>query len=45
MAGIGFDKTITNLGSWDVDAIADRLPAGLGPQLTPLPVPWPEPKS
>lgn len=45
MAGFGFDKTMTSLGPWEVDAIADRLPDALGPALTLLPVPWPEPKA
>jgi len=44
LAMLAFDKTMTSLGSWDVDAIAARLPDELGPTLTPLPVPWPEPK-
>jgi NAD(P)-dependent dehydrogenase (short-subunit alcohol dehydrogenase family) len=35
---------MTNLGPWDVDALAERLPSELGPSLTPLPVPWPERK-
>lgn len=43
MAGVGFDKTMTSIGAWDVDAIATRLPQELGPALTLLPVPWPEP--
>jgi len=40
-----FDKTMTSLGPWNVDAIGARLQAELGPTLTPLPVPWPEPKN
>ena len=35
---------MTNLGPWDVDVLAERLPAALGPNLTPLPIPWPERK-
>jgi NAD(P)-dependent dehydrogenase (short-subunit alcohol dehydrogenase family) len=42
--GIAFGKTMTSLGPWDVDTIAERLPQELGPALTLLPVPWPEPK-
>ena len=45
LAGLVWDKTMTSLGPWDVDAIAARLPNELGPTLTPLPVPWPEPKN
>jgi len=45
MAGVAFDKTMTSIGPWEVDAIADRLPDALGPALTLLPVPWPEPKA
>jgi NAD(P)-dependent dehydrogenase (short-subunit alcohol dehydrogenase family) len=44
LAGFAFDKTMTSIGPWDVDAIAARLPVELGPALTLLPVPWPEPK-
>jgi NAD(P)-dependent dehydrogenase (short-subunit alcohol dehydrogenase family) len=43
--GIAFGKTMTSLGPWDVDAIAERLPAELGPAFSLLPVPWPEPKA
>jgi NAD(P)-dependent dehydrogenase (short-subunit alcohol dehydrogenase family) len=39
---ISWDKTMKNDGPWDVATIADRLPAELGPTLTPKPVPWPE---
>ena len=45
MAGMAFDKMMTSIGPWDVDAVAARLPEELGPALTLLPVPWPEPKS
>jgi NAD(P)-dependent dehydrogenase (short-subunit alcohol dehydrogenase family) len=41
LAPISFDKTMTSIGPWDVDAIAERLPKELGPNLTLLPVPWP----
>ncbi len=34
---------IANLGTWDVDTLAERVPAELGPDLQPLPMPWPEP--
>lgn len=44
MAGVAFDKTMTSIGPWEVDAVAARLPGELGPALTLLPVPWPEPK-
>ena len=44
MAGMAFDKTMTSIGPWEVDAVAARLPEELGPALTLLPVPWPEPK-
>jgi NAD(P)-dependent dehydrogenase (short-subunit alcohol dehydrogenase family) len=39
-----FNKVMTNFGPWDVETIAERLPKELGPTLTPLPVPWPEPQ-
>jgi len=45
MAGIGFDKMMTSIGPWEVDAISERLPKELGPTLNLLPVPWPEPKA
>ena len=35
---------ISNLGGWDVDTLAERVPAELGPDLQPLPMPWPEPE-
>jgi NAD(P)-dependent dehydrogenase (short-subunit alcohol dehydrogenase family) len=35
---------ITNLGPWDVDTLTARIPAELGPDLQPLPMPWPEPE-
>lgn len=38
-----YAPTMTNLGPWDVDTLAERLPAELGPDLQPLPMPWPEP--
>jgi NAD(P)-dependent dehydrogenase (short-subunit alcohol dehydrogenase family) len=44
MAGISFPRTMTNVGPWDVDTIATRLPGELGP-FTLMPVPWPEPRS
>ena len=43
LANLAFDKTMTSIGPWDVESIAARLPEELGPTLTPLPVPWPEP--
>ena len=39
-----YAPTMTNLGQWDVETLADRLPAELGPDLQPLPMPWPEPE-
>lgn len=39
-----YAPTITNLGGWDVDTLAARVPAELGPDLQPLPMPWPEPE-
>jgi NAD(P)-dependent dehydrogenase (short-subunit alcohol dehydrogenase family) len=39
-----YAPTITNLGPWDVDTLADRVPTELGPDLQPLPMPWPEPE-
>jgi NAD(P)-dependent dehydrogenase (short-subunit alcohol dehydrogenase family) len=45
MAGFGFDKTMTSIGAWEIDALAARLPDELGPALNLLPVPWPEPKA
>lgn len=38
-----YAPTMTNLGPWDVDTLAERLPNELGPNLQPLPMPWPEP--
>jgi hypothetical protein len=35
---------MTNLGPWDVDSLAARVSAELGPDLQPLPMPWPEPE-
>ena len=37
-----YAPVMTNLGKWDVDLLAERLPAELGPDLQPLPMPWPE---
>ena len=39
-----YAPVMTNLGTWDVDILAERLPAELGPDLQPLPMPWPEPE-
>jgi hypothetical protein len=39
-----YAPVITNLGPWDVDTLAERVPAELGPDLQPLPMPWPEPE-
>jgi NAD(P)-dependent dehydrogenase (short-subunit alcohol dehydrogenase family) len=39
-----YAPTMTNLGPWDVDTLAERLPAELGPDLQPLPMPYPEPE-
>ena len=39
-----YAPTMTNLGPWDVDLLAQRLPVELGPDLQPLPMPWPEPE-
>jgi len=44
MAGIGFGRTLTNVGPWDVETVATRLPGELGP-FGLMPVPWPEPKA
>jgi NAD(P)-dependent dehydrogenase (short-subunit alcohol dehydrogenase family) len=44
MAMMSYPKVMTSIGRWDVDALAERLPAELGPDLTPLPVRWPERK-
>lgn len=41
---LNFMPIIANLGPWDVDTLAERVPAELGPDLQPLPVPWPEPE-
>lgn len=38
-----YAPVITNMGPWDVDTLAERVPAELGPDLQPLPMPWPEP--
>ena len=37
-----WDKSMTNIGPWDVATIAERLPQELGPNLKPFPIPWPE---
>jgi NAD(P)-dependent dehydrogenase (short-subunit alcohol dehydrogenase family) len=42
LAGLVWDKAMENDGPWDVSTLAARLPAELGPTLTPPPVPWPE---
>ena len=42
LAGLVWDKSMENEGPWDVATLAERLPAELGPTLTPPPVPWPE---
>jgi len=39
-----YAPVVTSLGPWDVDTLAERVPAELGPDLQPLPMPWPEPK-
>jgi NAD(P)-dependent dehydrogenase (short-subunit alcohol dehydrogenase family) len=39
-----YAPTMTNLGTWDVEQLAERVPAELGPDLQPLPMPWPEPE-
>jgi NAD(P)-dependent dehydrogenase (short-subunit alcohol dehydrogenase family) len=39
-----YAPTMTNLGTWEVDQLAERVPAELGPDLQPLPMPWPEPE-
>jgi NAD(P)-dependent dehydrogenase (short-subunit alcohol dehydrogenase family) len=39
-----YAPTMTNLGQWDVDQLAQRVPNELGPDLQPLPMPWPEPE-
>jgi hypothetical protein len=39
-----YAPVMTNLGRWDVDLLAERLPAELGTDLQPLPMPWPEPE-
>jgi NAD(P)-dependent dehydrogenase (short-subunit alcohol dehydrogenase family) len=44
MGMLSYPKVMTSIGPWDVDALAERLPAELGPDLTPLPVRWPERK-
>ena len=39
---IGWDKSMTNTGPWDVATIAARLPSELGPVLKPPLLPFPE---
>ncbi len=39
---IGWDKSMTNAGPWDVATIAARLPSELGPVLKPPLLPFPE---
>jgi NAD(P)-dependent dehydrogenase (short-subunit alcohol dehydrogenase family) len=39
-----YAPTMTNLGPWDVDSLVERVPSELGPDLQPLPMPWPEPE-
>ena len=39
-----YAPTMTNLGPWDGDLLTERLTAELGPDLQPLPMPWPEPE-
>jgi NAD(P)-dependent dehydrogenase (short-subunit alcohol dehydrogenase family) len=42
LAGLVWDKSMENEGPWDLPTLAERLPAELGPTLTPPAVPWPE---
>jgi NAD(P)-dependent dehydrogenase (short-subunit alcohol dehydrogenase family) len=42
MGPIGWDKSMTNIGPWDVATIAERVPTELGPRLQLPWVPWPE---
>jgi NAD(P)-dependent dehydrogenase (short-subunit alcohol dehydrogenase family) len=44
MAELAWDRSMTSDGPWDVTSMAERLPIDLGPQLTPKPVRWPQPK-
>ena len=41
---LSYAPVMTNLGQWDVDQLAERVPAELGSNLQPLPMPWPEPE-
>jgi NAD(P)-dependent dehydrogenase (short-subunit alcohol dehydrogenase family) len=41
LGGLVWDKVMQHDGPWDVATVAARLPAELGPTLTPRPVPWP----
>lgn len=42
MNDLGFDRIIKNNGRFDIATIAERLPRELGPNLQPLPIPFPE---
>jgi NAD(P)-dependent dehydrogenase (short-subunit alcohol dehydrogenase family) len=42
LAPARWDKSMTNIGPWDVATIAERLPSELGPVLRLPPVPFPE---
>ena len=42
MAPVHYDKSMTNIGPWDVATLAERVPAELGPRLQLPFVPWPE---
>lgn len=39
-----YAPVMTNLGQWSVEQLDERVPAELGPDLQPLPMPWPEPE-
>lgn len=41
---LSYAPMLTSMGRWDVDDLAQRVPAELGPNLQPLPMPWPEPE-
>ena len=44
MAGITYDRTMTNDAPWDLDTLIARFPEEMGTELKPPPVPWPVPK-
>jgi NAD(P)-dependent dehydrogenase (short-subunit alcohol dehydrogenase family) len=43
MGDLGYDRTMTNQTTWEIDELIDRVPKELGPDLKREPLPWPPP--